>query len=89
MNLLFSDSERLFGYRDRHDSNGLCVTRRTAPFDTVSLRNDDWEIDLAQEKRPDQCGYVIATRPPTYEKWTDITPGSLVVFKDGECVDGA
>lgn len=89
MNLLFSDSERLFAFRDQSGYNGLCLTRRAAPFEQVSLRDDDWEVDLAEEKRPDQRGYVIATRPLTDERWIDITPGSLVVLRAGECVYGA
>jgi len=66
------------------------MTRRTAPFDRVSLRDEDWQVDLAEEKRPDQKGYVVATRRLTDdENWTGISPGPLVVFKDGECVYGA
>ena len=57
MNLQFLDSERLFAWRDRSGYNGLCITRRAAPFDRVSLRDDDWEVDLAEEKRADQRGY--------------------------------
>jgi predicted glutamine amidotransferase len=89
MNLLFSEGEHLFAYHDRGGYTGLCTTRRTAPFGGVSLRDEDWEVDLAEEKRPDQRGYVVATRPLTDEEWNDISPGSLVVFKDGECVHGA
>jgi len=76
MNLLFSDSEHLFGYHDQDGYTGLCMTRRTAPFDRVSLRDEDWQVDLAEEKRPDQRGYVIATRRLTDdENWTGISPG--------------
>lgn len=89
MNLLFSESEHLYCYRDRNGYNGLCMTERTAPFDRVSLRDEDWEVDLAEEKRQDQRGFVIATRPLTDEKWDDLQPGSLRVFKNGQCVYGA
>ena len=89
MNLLFSDSERLFAYRDQNGYNGLCITRRAAPFERVSLQDDDWEVDLAEEKRPDQRGYVIASHSLTNEEWVSISPGSLVVFRDGDCVYGA
>lgn len=44
------------------------MTKRTAPFDRVSLMDEDWEVDLAGEKRPDQRGVVIATRPLTDDK---------------------
>ncbi|UCE24603.1 MAG: class II glutamine amidotransferase [Candidatus Zixiibacteriota bacterium] len=86
MNLLFSEGIHLFVYRDRGGYNGLCVTERNAPFDRVSLRDEDWEVDLAYEKRLDQRGFVVATRPLTSEQWTDLRPGSLTVFRDGDCV---
>ena len=53
MNLLFSDGEHLFAYRDGDGYTGLCMTRRAAPFERVSLCDEDWEVDLAGEKRPD------------------------------------
>ncbi|MCX8048706.1 MAG: class II glutamine amidotransferase [Methylohalobius sp.] len=89
MNLLFSEGEHLYCYRDRDGYNGLCTTERAAPFDRVSLLDEDWKVDLAEEKHPDQRGFVIATRPLTGEKWDDLPPGSLLVFKDGQCVYGA
>ncbi len=88
MNLLFSEGEHLYAYRDRNGYNGLCMTERAAPYGAVALRDEDWEVDLAEEKRPNQKGVVIATRPLTNERWTDLPPGSLRVFKDGECVYG-
>ncbi|HOJ70496.1 MAG TPA: class II glutamine amidotransferase [Syntrophorhabdaceae bacterium] len=89
MNILFSEGEHLYSYRDRDGYNGLCMTERTAPFSKVSLRDEDWEVDLAEEKRRDQRGFVIATRPLTDEKWNNLTPGYMRVFKDGQCVYGA
>lgn len=89
MNLLFSEGEHLYCYRDKDGYNGLCMIERTAPFGRVRLQDEDWEVDLAEEKRPDQRGFVIATRPLTDEKWNDLPLGSLLVFKDGQCVYGA
>jgi predicted glutamine amidotransferase len=88
MNLLFSDGEHLFAYRDGDGYTGLCMVRRAAPFDRVALRDEDWEVDLAEEKHPDQRGYVVATRPLTDEPWTGIAPGALVVMREGELVYG-
>lgn len=88
MNLLFSEGEHLYCYRDKDGYNGLCMTERTAPFDKVSLRDEDWEVDLAEEKRQDQRGFVIATHPLTDEKWNNLTQGSLIVLKDGQRVYG-
>lgn len=89
MNLLFSEGDHLYSYRDQDGYNGLCMTERKAPFNRVSLRDEDWEVDLDEEKRPTQRGFVIATRPLTDEEWNDQPPSSLRVFKDGQCVYGA
>lgn len=86
MNLLFSEGEYLYAYRDRNGYNGLCMTERAAPYGAVALRDEDWEVDLAEEKLPNQKGVVIATSPLTDERWTNLRLGSLRVFKDGECV---
>jgi predicted glutamine amidotransferase len=89
VNLLFSEGEHLFCYHDRGGYTGLYMTRRVAPFSRVSLCDEDWQVDLTEEKRPSQKGYVVATRPLTRgEEWSRISPGSLVVLKDGECVYG-
>ncbi len=89
MNLLFSEGTHLYCYRDKNGYNGLCMIERTAPFGRVLLRDEDWEVDLAEEKHPDQRGFVIATRPLTNEKWKELLPGTLRVLKDGHCVYGA
>ena len=88
MNLLFSDGRHLYCYRDRNGYNGLCLVERKSPFEAVSLRDEDWEVNLSLEKNPHQRGFVIATRPLTSENWTDLPPGSLFVFKDGRIVYG-
>ncbi|MCP9440464.1 MAG: class II glutamine amidotransferase [Nitrospira sp.] len=89
MNLLFSEGDHLYSYRDYDGYNSLWITERTAPFGRISLCDEDWEVDLAEEKRPDQRGVVIATAPLTDEQWNEQQPGSLRVFKDGACVYGA
>ena len=86
MNLLFSEGHHLFIYHDASGYNGLCFTHRKAPFQRVSLRDEDWEVNLAEEKHPDQRGYVIATKPLTDEEWTNFAQGSLCVIKNGELV---
>jgi len=89
LNLLFSDGKRLYCYHDTGGYNGLCYTHRRAPFCQVSLRDEDWEADLREEKAPDQCGFVIASRKLTDgEDWTEFRPGSLMVFERGELAYG-
>ena len=89
LNLLFSEGDHLFAYRGNDGCNELWVTRRRAPFDVVRLRDADWSVDLAEEKRPDQRGCVVATRPLTDERWEELVPGDLAVFAGGEPLYGA
>ncbi|MFM8890044.1 MAG: class II glutamine amidotransferase [Planctomycetia bacterium] len=89
LNLLFSDGRRLFCYHDAGGYNGLCYTHRHAPFSRISLRDEDWEADLREEKSPDQRGFVIASRRLTDgEDWTEFRPGSLMVFEQGRRIYG-
>jgi len=89
LNLLFSDGKRLYSYHDVSGYNGLCWTHRKAPFCQVSLRDEDWEADLCEEKTPDQKGFVIASRKLTDgEDWHEFSPGSLMVFEQGNVVYG-
>jgi predicted glutamine amidotransferase len=89
MNVLFSDGEYLYVYRDKRGYNGLCMTERVAPYSRVILEDDDWEVDLDDQKAPEQRGCVVATRPLTNERWADLRPGSLSVFKSGDRSYGA
>lgn len=55
----------------------------------MSLRDEDWEADLGEEKEPEQRGYVIASRPLTDgEDWTTCRPGQLLVIERGSAVFG-
>lgn len=83
MNLLFSDGERLYVYHDKAGYNGLCYLERKAPFSRVSLKDEDWHVDLSEEKSANQRGFVVATRPLTDEKWQNVIPGTLVVLMQG------
>lgn len=88
MNLLVSEGEHLYAYRSRRGPTGLFMASRATPFSTVRLRDEDWEVDLAEEKRPGQRGYVVATHALTDEDWTELPPGGLAVLKRGELVYG-
>ncbi len=77
MNLIFSEGEHLYVYKDQEGHNGLCLVERTI------LQGGDFlpreELDLR--------GFVIASHPLTEdEEWIDLPRGSLSVFKDGKWV---
>ncbi|MGB4681236.1 MAG: class II glutamine amidotransferase [Firmicutes bacterium] len=85
-NCLLSDGERLFCYRDLNGYKGLYFTKREAPFSSVKLVDEDYEIDLSEEKAPSQKGFIIATRPLTDEQWEELEPGRLTVIDKGTLV---
>lgn len=85
-NCLFSDGEHLFCYYDKKGYNGLCFVQRKAPFNKVHLLDEDFEIDLAEEKDPSQKGFIVATRRLTDERWENFNPGELIVFKNGDLI---
>lgn len=87
MNLLFSDGEHLFCYKDKGGHNGLQLVERAAPFHPVSLKDEDWQVDFQEETESDQRGYVIASHPLTVnEPWIDLSLGVLFVFREGQLV---
>ena len=88
MNLLFSDSERLFCYRDENNYTGLWYTERSAPYGKIRMQDEDWEIRLDEKKSASERGFVIASRPLTDESWKEIKAGSLMVLQDGNMVYG-
>lgn len=85
-NCILSDGEHLFCYFDQTAYNGLCYVKREAPFPTVRLADEDFLINLEEEKDPAQKGFIIATRRLTNEHWESFAPGELIVFKYGEMI---
>lgn len=85
-NCLMSDGVNLFVYFDMDGYNNLMYLERKAPFEYVRLEDEDFEINLAEEKKLEQKGYLIASWPLTNEKWNSFSPGSLNVFRNGEMI---
>jgi len=90
-NCIFSDGEYLFCYYDKSGYNGLCFAQRKAPFNTVHLVDEDFEINLSEEKvsekkDPPQKGFIIATRRLTDERWENFLPEELIIFKKGDII---
>ena len=86
LNVIFSDGEFLFCYHDMNGYNGLSFVHRVPPYSRIKLIDEDWEINLGEEKREEQTGYIIATRRLTDERWEKFGPGELIVFKVGRIV---
>ncbi|HOP95088.1 MAG: class II glutamine amidotransferase [Dictyoglomaceae bacterium] len=87
LNCLFSDGELLFSYHNQDGYKGLYFLHREPPYGKVTLLDEDWAIDLAEEKSTKQTGYIIATNKLTdEEEWQKFEPGKLRVFKDGKMI---
>ena len=66
-------------------SKRLCFIRRAAPFGRARLIDEDLEVDFAKETSPDDKVVIVATRPLTRDEvWTDVAPGSTLIFRDGD-----
>lgn len=69
--------------------SGLFLARREAPFQAIKLQDDDWTVDLSDEKKPSERGFVIATSPLTSEEdRPDLREGGLLVIRAGTVVHG-
>jgi len=86
LNCIFADGKHLFIYYDERGYKGLFYILRKAPYDPIQLLNDDYEINLEEEKNPYQRGYIIATQPLTDEEWLEFGRGELTVIKNGEVI---
>ena len=79
-NMLLTDGRALFCFCG---SRLAWITRR-APFGPATLVDEDLTADFSTLTGPEDVVSVVATRPLTRdETWTAMTPGSLLVFRDG------
>jgi predicted glutamine amidotransferase len=79
-NYLLSDGDYFFA----HCSTKLCYIVRQAPFEKAHLIDEDIIVDFNELTTPDDRVAVIATTPLTdNEVWTQIQPGELLTFRDG------
>lgn len=83
-NMLMCDSREHYCYC----STKLSWLTRRAPFGEATLIDAELTVDFAKETTPNDIVTVIATRPLTEgEPWNIMTPGSMVVFRDGVSVN--
>ena len=65
-------------------STQLTWLTRRAPFGEAGLIDTELVVDFAKETTPQDIVTVVTTRPLTrHEPWQIMSPGSLVVFRDG------
>ena len=64
MNLLFSEGEHLYIYRDKEGHNGLCLTERISPFGVRSVKGRGLGDRSGSRKEPRPEGFCDRISPP-------------------------
>ena len=83
LNCLLADGRFLFARCGDHLSHIV----RGPPFGSVTLADEEVQVDLANHIRATAAVAVVATEPLTRgEPWIRATPGTLLVFQDGVLV---
>jgi predicted glutamine amidotransferase len=85
-NCLLSDGEHFFSYLDEDGHNRMFYLQKKTPYGPICIKDDDFIVNLAEEKTPYQKGYVIATKQLTEEEWHKFKPGELMIIKNGEVI---
>jgi predicted glutamine amidotransferase len=86
VNCILSDGKLLFCYHDIAGYRGLTYVHRQQQYGNIRLVDEDYEINLMEEKNSVQTGYIVASKPLTNENWCSFGPGELIVFRDGNIV---
>ena len=85
-NYLLSNGDFLIA----HCATRLAYVVRQAPFTVAHLADQDLTVDFSQVTTPDDRVAIIATVPLTdNETWTEVPPGTLLMFEDGAPVASA
>ncbi len=78
-NFLLSDGKTIFA----HGDNSLYFVQRKSPFTNVTLRDEQYSVDLKEIKSPDEKAILITTKKLTEnENWQKIS--GIKVFRDGK-----
>lgn len=83
MNVLLSDSQTLFCYRDVQGHKGL-TWRCIAGLSPGLAQLDDQDLKVELKGVDYNHGIVVATCPLSGSDWCDIEPGELLVFRQGQ-----
>lgn len=77
-NFIMSDGKRIYAYGD----DSLYYVERKAPFNSIRLIDDQYEVNLSDIKAPDEKAVIVATKPLTKnENWIKIS--GLKIFENG------
>ena len=80
-NFLLSNGDALWA----HCSTNLWYVERQHPFAHAQLADEDLSVNFAQHTNPEDRVAVVVTAPLTVdEQWTQMRPGELKVFVDGQ-----
>ena len=80
---LLCDSQNLFAHASLPER--LHFIQRKAPFRRAHLLDADMAVDFQPHTTPKDKVVVVATRPLTVDEvWTPLSPGELLVFREGD-----
>lgn len=86
LNLLISDGENLIAYHDSTGQGALYVTRRVPPHHSDELRSDAVRIRTDAAEDLNRTLLAISSVPLTDEAWRPMSPGELLVVRQGAIV---
>ena len=79
-NFLLSNGQALWAHASTH----LHYVLRQYPFKTATLKDEDMQVNFADQTNPGDRVAVVVTAPLTLdEPWTAFEPGKVMVFRDG------
>ena len=79
-NFLLSNGQALWA----HATTDLHYVLRKYPFKTATLKDEDVQVNFAEQTNPSDRVAVVVTAPLTLdEPWTAFVPGEVMVFRDG------
>ena len=85
-NFLLSNGQALWA----HATTDLHYVLRKYPFKTATLKDEDVQVNFAEQTNPTDRVAVVVTAPLTLdEPWTAFVPGQVMVFRDGVLLEGA
>lgn len=91
MNILLSDGEHLFAYRDANGYTGLSYLEQQHPLQNsieTAAESEAKAFDTTKDYTlpEDAQGVIIATYPLTTESWKEIPHGELIVARKGNII---
>ena len=88
LTLVVSDGQDLCVYADRSGATKCFLWQVAPPYERLILGDDDLELDLTKRGAKSRKGVIVSTHPiesrtETPANWRQLTPGALVMLRQG------